>query len=116
MELELADKAWAHKKKTVFANFPSHLLENVWVESMFPYALSPHHEEAKRDTIGVTGRASAKLPHYMSVVLVYPMENEMPLVHHPIKQLECGYTNEDIKGLSERTRGHLMLKPKSKLM
>jgi hypothetical protein len=40
----------------------------------------------------------------------------MPLVHHIVKQWGCSYTNEDDKGLSERTQGHLMLKPKSKLM
>jgi len=44
------------------------------------------------------------------------MENEMPLVHHAVKWWGCGYTNEDDKGLSERTRRHPMLKPKSKLM
>jgi hypothetical protein len=41
-----------------------------------PYALLPRHEREKRDTIGVTRRTSAKLPH---LVLVYPMENETTL-------------------------------------
>ncbi len=83
---------------------------------MFPYALSPCHEEVKRDTIGVAGGANAKLPHCTGHVLIYPMENKMPLVHHVIEWHGCHYTNEDNKGLNERTRRHLMLKPKSKLM
>jgi hypothetical protein len=76
----------------------------------------PHHEEAKRNTIGVIGRASVKLPHCTGPMLVYPMENEMPIVHHVVEWWGCNYTNEDGKGLSKRTQGHLMLKPKSKLM
>jgi hypothetical protein len=52
----------------------------------------------------------------MGLVLVYPMENKMPFVHHVIEQWGCGYIDEDDKGLNERTQGHLMLKPESKLM
>jgi hypothetical protein len=49
------------------------------------YALLPYHEEAKQDTIGVVRGANVKLPHYTGLVLTYPMENEMPLVHHTIE-------------------------------
>jgi len=52
---------------------------------MFPYALSPFHKGPKKDTIGVTGRTSVKLPHCIGPALVYPMENEMPFVHHVIE-------------------------------
>jgi hypothetical protein len=34
------------------------------------------------DTIGVTRGTNAKIPHHKNQVLVYPMENETPLVHH----------------------------------
>jgi hypothetical protein len=115
MEFELADKAWAHKK-TPPTSFPNCLLESTWVKSAFPYGLSPHHEEAKWDTIGIVGETSARLPHYMGPTLACPMENEMPLVHHIVERWECGYINEDNKHLNEKTQGHLMLKPKSKLM
>jgi hypothetical protein len=73
----------------------------------------PHHEKAKRDTIGV---ANAILPHSTSLALIYPMENEMPLIHHVVEWWGCGYTLEDDKALNERTQGLLMLKPMSKLM
>jgi hypothetical protein len=78
--------------------------------------MSPHHEEAKRNTIGVVGRISAKLTHYTGLAFAYLMENEMPFVHHTIEQWGCDYTNKDDKSLSERTQRHLMLKPESKLM
>jgi len=55
-------KAWA-RKKAPFATFPNHLLQNALVKFVFPYALSPYHEGAKRNTIRVTRGASAKLPH-----------------------------------------------------
>ncbi len=83
---------------------------------MFPYALSPRHKGAKQNTIGVIERTSGKLPHCTGPVLTYPMENEMPFIHHVVEQWGCGYTNKEGKGLSERTRAHPMLKPKSKLM
>jgi len=83
---------------------------------MFPYALSPCHKGAKQNTIGVVGGASAKLPHCKGPPLTYSMENEMSLVHHATERWGCDYTNKDSKGLSERTRGHSMLKPRSKLM
>jgi hypothetical protein len=74
------------------------------LESKFPYALSPHHEGAKKDTIGVAIGVSANLLHYMNLALIYPMENEMPLVHHIVEWWGCDYTNENNKCLSERTQ------------
>ncbi len=68
------------------------------------------------NTIRVARRTSAKLPHYTGPTLTSPMESEMPLIHHVVKQWGSSYTNEDDKGLSERTQRHLMLKPKFKLM
>jgi hypothetical protein len=47
--------------------------------------MSNHHEKAKQNTIGVTRKANAKLPHCTSQVQDYPMKNKMPLVHHTIK-------------------------------
>jgi hypothetical protein len=64
---------------------------------MFPYALSPFHEGAKKNTIGVTGGVSAKLPHCKGIAIVYPMENKMSLVHHTIKWWGCSYIIEDDK-------------------
>jgi hypothetical protein len=49
---------------------------------MFPYALLPLHEEVEQDTIGVTRGVNAKQPHHKGLVLVYPVENKTPLVHH----------------------------------
>jgi hypothetical protein len=62
------------------------MLKNNETESVFPYTLSPHHKGAKRDTIGVIGGASAKLPHCTGLALIYLTENEMPLVHHAIER------------------------------
>jgi len=70
------------QKKTPFASFPSHLLENTLLKFMFPYALSPYHEGAKQNTIRVTKGASAKLPHCTILTLTYSMKKEMPVVHH----------------------------------
>jgi len=50
---------------------------------MFPYGLSPHQEEAKQDTIGVVGGASAKLPHCMGLALTYPLEMKCHLYIMP---------------------------------
>jgi hypothetical protein len=115
IELELADKTWAHKKNSSckFSQLP---VRKCLVESAFPYALSPRNKGGKWNTIGVARKASAKLPHCMGLMLTYPMENKMPLIHHAIEQWGCRYTNEDNKGLSERIQRHLMLRPKSKLM
>jgi len=52
---------------------------------VFPYALSPYHEEAKQDAIGVGKGANVKLPHCMGLTLIYRMENEMALIHHAIE-------------------------------
>jgi hypothetical protein len=52
-----------------------------------------------RDTIGVAGGANAKLPHYTGLLLAYPMENKIPLVHHTIKWWGCDYIIEDDKRL-----------------
>jgi len=73
------------------------------MKSTFPYGLLPHHEEAKRDTIGVVRGASAKLPHCTGPTLIYPMENKMPFIYHAIERWGCGYTDKDNKGLCERT-------------
>ncbi len=102
-------------KKTPLTSFPSCLLERTWIESTFPCALSPHHKGAKRDTIGMI-RVSAKLLHCMGHALAYLMENEMPLVHHAIERWGCNCIINDNKGLNERTQGHPMMKPMSKLM
>jgi hypothetical protein len=103
-------------KKTPFADFLNRLLKNVRVEFAFFYALSPHHEGAKRNTIGVARGMSAKLSYYIGLTLVYEMENEMPLVHHVVEWWGCGCMIKDNKGLNERTRGHPMMKLMSKLM
>jgi len=61
-------KAWA-RKKTSFASFPNHLLENASIKFVFPYALLPYHEGAKWNTIRVTRGASVKLPHCTILML-----------------------------------------------
>jgi len=43
-------------KKTPTSSFLSHLLESVWIESVFLYAFSPYHEEAMWNTIGVANQ------------------------------------------------------------
>jgi hypothetical protein len=52
---------------------------------MFPYALLPCHKGAKGDTIMVIKRISAKLSHHKGLMPIYPMENEMPFLHHVVK-------------------------------
>jgi hypothetical protein len=76
----------------------------------------PRQEGAKQNTIGVIRRTNAKMPHRKGLALVYPLENEMPLVHHIVKQQGCDYTIKDDESLNERTQGHPKMKPKSKLM
>jgi len=54
---------------------------------MFPYAMSAHHEGAKRNTIGVTKKkTNVKLSYCTGHAQDYPMEDEMPPIHHAIKQ------------------------------
>ncbi len=72
-------------KKTPLVGFPSCLLESIWVEFVFPYALLPCHEGEKQNTIEVIRKTNAKLPHHKGLMLAYPMENEMPLIYHVIK-------------------------------
>jgi hypothetical protein len=72
-------------KETLLVSFPSHLLKSNKIESTFPYALSPRHEGAKQDTNGVARSSNAKLSHYTSPMLVYPMENKMSPVHHVVE-------------------------------
>jgi hypothetical protein len=83
---------------------------------MFLYALLPHHEGAKQNTIGVIKRISAKLPLHRGLALIYSMENETTFVHHIIERQGCGYIMEDDESLNERTQGHPKRKPKSRLM
>jgi hypothetical protein len=124
LEDHVGEKGWSLNwptklrpaKKTPSTSFPNCLVKNAWIKSPFPYGLSPHHEEAKQNAIGVVRGTSAKLPHYMGPTLVYLIENEMPLVHHVVERWGCGYIDKDNKDLNERTQRHLMLKPKSKLM
>jgi hypothetical protein len=93
LEDHVGEKGWSSNwltkfgpiKKTPPTSFFSRLLENVWVEFAFPYALSPCHKGAKQDATGVPGGASAKLSHYTSLSLTYPIENEMPFVHHIVE-------------------------------
>ncbi len=59
----------------------------------------------------VVGGVSAKLSHCTGLALIYPMENKIPFVYHAIEWWGCGYIDKDNKGLSESTRGHLMLNP-----
>jgi hypothetical protein len=79
---------------------------------VFSFALLPCYKGAKQNTIRVIRGASVRLPHYMGHALVYPMENEKPLVHHTVEWFGCGYRNKNDKGVSERTKKHPRLKPK----
>jgi len=71
LEDHVGEKGWSSNwptklglaKNTHLASFPNCLLESIWVKFAFPYGLSPRHEEAKWNTIGVIGGVSAKLPH-----------------------------------------------------
>jgi hypothetical protein len=58
---------------------------------------------AKGNTIEVIRGSSAKLPHHRGLTLIYPMENEMPLVCHIIERQGCGYIIKDDKSINERT-------------
>ncbi len=94
----------------ILIGFPNHLLENDWVIFTFPYALSPFHEGVKQDTIGVTRGVNEKQPHHKNLMLVYQMENKMPLVHHAGEWYGCNCIIENDKSQDGRTQGHLMSK------
>jgi hypothetical protein len=44
------------------------------------------------------------------------MENEIPFLHHIVDLWGCSCTIENNKSLNERTQGHSMMKPMSKLI
>jgi hypothetical protein len=67
--------------KQFLISFLSCLLENIWIKSMFFYALLPYHKWAKQNTIGVTTGISAKIPHHKGL-----MEDEKSFVHHVVEQ------------------------------
>ncbi len=66
--------------KTPLGNVLNHLLENTWIEFLFPYDSLPYHKGAKWDTIVGTRKIIVKLPHCRGLALTYPMENKMPLI------------------------------------
>jgi len=103
-------------KKTPLASFPSCLLKNAWIILCISlcHVTPPRGSKARHHW--VVGGTNAKLPHYKGPTLIYSMENKMSLIHHAMERWGCSYINKDDKSLSERIRGHLMLKPKSKLM
>jgi len=53
---------------------------------MFPNGLLPSHKGAKQNIIGVTRGTNVNHPHHWGLVLTYPVENAMPLVHHVKEQ------------------------------
>jgi hypothetical protein len=115
IEFELATKAWACKIN--FSCKFSQLLTKKHLSQIYvSLCMSPCHEGAKWNTIGVARGISAKLPHCMGFALTYPMEKEMPFVHHVVKWWGCDCIIEHDKSLNERTQGHPMMKPMSKLM
>jgi hypothetical protein len=59
------------------------MLKITWVEFSFPMPCCiSMRGQNEMSTIGVTRGTSAKLQHCKRHMLAYPMENEMPLVHH----------------------------------
>jgi len=107
IEFELATKAWACKIN--FSCKFSQLLTKKHLSQIYvSLYMSPYHEGAKWNTIGVV--------RGISFALTYPMEKEMPFVHHVVKWWGCDCIIEHDKSLNERTQGHLMMKPMSKLM
>jgi hypothetical protein len=84
MELELVDKPWARKINSSSKFFQSHAikcLNRIYV-ILWHVALS---RGGKMNTIGLVGGTNAKLPHCTCRALAYPMENEMPFVHHAVE-------------------------------
>jgi hypothetical protein len=41
----------------------------------------PFHKGVEQNTIQITKGANVKQPHHKGLMLTYPVENEMPLVH-----------------------------------
>jgi hypothetical protein len=56
------------------------------------------------------------LSHHRGIALIYPKENETPLVRHVVKQQGWNYIIKDNESLNEKTWKHLKMKPKSRLM
>jgi hypothetical protein len=52
---------------------------------VFPYALLPHYDGAKRNTIRVTKGTNVKMLHHKGHVPAYRMEDETPFIHHAIE-------------------------------
>jgi hypothetical protein len=86
------------QKKFLLQVFFDHLLINICVEFVFSYAVFPHHNGVERDTIKVARGTSTKLLHYKGHVLIYPMENEMPFIHHIVEWWGCSFIIKDGKG------------------
>jgi len=68
--------------RILLIGFPKHMIENIRIRFVFSYAHLPCFEKAKQDTIGVIRGTNAKLPHHRGLMLIYPVENEMPFLHH----------------------------------
>jgi hypothetical protein len=103
-------------KKIPPSSFPNRLLENIYIESSFPYAQWPPLEVTKQNTIGVIRGANSKLLHHKGHVLTYQVEDKMSFIHHVVKQYGCGCTIKDDESQDRRTQGHLLSKPKPRLM
>jgi len=115
IEFELATKTWARKINSS-CKFSQLLVKKLLSWICVSLCMSPCHEGAKWDTIGVAKKTSAKLPHCMGFALICPMETKMPFVDHVVECWRCGCKIEDDKGLNEGTWGHPMMKPMSKFM
>jgi hypothetical protein len=109
---------WSSKlglaKKTSSQVFPITYYKYLELNPHFP--MPCHPTTRKRNTIRVAKKASVKLPQSTSPMLVYRMENKMPLIHHVVQQQECGCIIKDDEDLNEKIQRHPMMKPMSKLM
>jgi len=114
IELELVVKTWAYKKNILLQVFLITYYKPLELNPHFPMPCRPMMK--KWNTIWVARRTSAKLPQSTNPMLVYWMENKMPLIHHVVEQQECGCIIKDDEDLNERTQRHPMMKPMSKLM
>jgi hypothetical protein len=72
-------------RKIILASFPNHLLKIIWIISTFPCHVPTPIKGAKQNTIGVIKKTNVKLWHHKGFVLLYLVEDEMPLIHHIIK-------------------------------